>query len=74
VNLVVQIKEGKTRVCMDYSKMNEFIKNDYGSFLSVYDIIDRLNPEHKVGFTIDLKGAFHNVLLSEESSKLCCFY
>lgn len=74
VNLVIQIKEGKVRVCMDYSKQNKHVKNDYGSFLSVDDVIDRLNPDHKVGFVIDLKGAFHNVLLSDESKKLCCFH
>lgn len=74
VNLVVHRKGEKVRVCMDYSKSNMVVENEFGSFLSTQDMVDGFDPEAKIGFVIDLKSAFHNVLLSEESSRLCCFY
>ncbi|GFY44820.1 hypothetical protein TNIN_374471 [Trichonephila inaurata madagascariensis] len=69
--VVVKKKDGISRVCIDYRRLNrKLIKDNYPLPL-LDDILDRL--QNAKIFTIDLKNGFFHVVVNERSCKFTSF-
>ena len=72
-NLVImEKKDGSLRLCLDPRELNKTIKRENFQIPTVEDVTCRLSGK-KVFTVIDLKDAFWQVLLSEESASLTTF-
>ncbi|GFX93452.1 retrovirus-related Pol polyprotein from transposon 297 [Trichonephila clavipes] len=70
--VVVKKKDGKSRVCIDYRRLNrKLIKDNYPLPL-IDDILDCLQNA-KIFTTLDLKNGFFNVAVNERSRKFTSF-
>ncbi|GFU42784.1 retrovirus-related Pol polyprotein from transposon 412 [Trichonephila clavipes] len=70
--VVVKKKDGKSRVCIDYRRLNrKLIKDNYPLPL-IDDILDRLQNS-KIFTTLDLKNVFFHVAVNERSRKFTSF-
>lgn len=70
--VVVRKKDGKSRVCIDYRRLNrKLIKDNYPLPL-IDDILDCLQNA-KIFITIDLKNGFFHVPVNEKSRKYTSF-
>ena len=70
--LTVEKKDGSLRLCLDPKDLNKAIKREHYAIPTVDDITAQLHG--KTVFTIiDMKDAFWQIKLSEQSSKLCTF-
>ncbi|GFV46718.1 hypothetical protein TNCV_1881771 [Trichonephila clavipes] len=70
--VVVKKKDGKSRVCIDYRRLNrKLIKDNYPLPL-IDDILDCLQNA-KIFTTLDLKNGFFHVAVNERSSKFTRF-
>ncbi|GFT05360.1 retrovirus-related Pol polyprotein from transposon opus [Trichonephila clavipes] len=70
--VVVKKKDGKSRVCIDYRRLNrKFIKDSYPLPL-IDDILDCLQNA-KIFTTLDLKNGFFHVAVNERSRKFTSF-
>ena len=58
------------RVCGDYKKVNEYIEDDGYKLPNANDVFAKLPPKGAVLSVIDLVGAFNQLVLAEDSSKL----
>ncbi|GFY20717.1 retrovirus-related Pol polyprotein from transposon 297 [Trichonephila clavipes] len=71
--VVVKKKDGKSRVCIDYRRLNrKFIKDNYPLSL-IDDILDCLQNA-KIFTTLDLKNGFFHVAVNEMSRKFTSFF
>ena len=61
---------GNYRVCGDYKKVNECIEDDGYKLPNANDVCAKLAPNGAVFSVIDLVGAFNQIVLAEDSSKL----
>ena len=61
---------GNYRVCGDYKKVNECIEDDGYKLPNANDVFAKLPPNGAVFSVIDLVGAFNQLVLAEDSSKL----
>ncbi|GFS87277.1 retrovirus-related Pol polyprotein from transposon 412 [Trichonephila clavipes] len=70
--VVVKKKDGKSRVCIDYRRLNrKLIKDNYPVSL-IDDILDCLQNA-KIFTTLDLKNGFFHVVVNERSRKFTSF-
>ncbi|GFW80229.1 retrovirus-related Pol polyprotein from transposon 412 [Trichonephila clavipes] len=70
--VVVKKKDGKSRVCIDYRRLNrKLIKDNYPLPL-IDDILDCLQNA-KIFTTLDLKNRFFHVAVNERSRKFTSF-
>ncbi|GFW20796.1 putative blastopia polyprotein [Trichonephila clavipes] len=70
--VVVKKKDRKSRVCIDYRRLNrKLIKDDY-PLLLIDDILDCLQSA-KIFTTLDLKNGFFHVTVNERSRKFTSF-
>ncbi|GFT71627.1 retrovirus-related Pol polyprotein from transposon 17.6 [Trichonephila clavipes] len=70
--VVVKKKDGKSRVCIDYRRLNrKLIKDNYPLPL-IDDILDCLQNA-KIFTTLDLKNGFFHVAVNERSRKFTSF-
>ena len=64
--MIVEKKDGSLRLCVDPRQLNKAIKREIFQIPTVEDVTCRLSGK-KVFTVIDLKDAFWQVPLSEES-------
>lgn len=70
--MLVKKKDGATRVCVDYQKLNEKIIKTRYPLPIIEDQIDRLQGA-KIFNTIDLKNGFFYVRVANDSRKYTAF-
>lgn len=70
--VLVKKRDGKTRICCDYRKINKKIVKDRFPLPLIEDVLDRLQGA-KYFSTIDLKNGFFHVGVDEESVKFTSF-
>ncbi|GFV95734.1 retrovirus-related Pol polyprotein from transposon 412 [Trichonephila clavipes] len=70
--VVVKKKDGKSRVCIDYRRLNrKLIKDNYP--LPLIDVILDCLQNAKIFTTLDLKNGFFHVAVNERSRKFTSF-
>ncbi|UYV84469.1 hypothetical protein LAZ67_X002302 [Cordylochernes scorpioides] len=70
--VLVKKKNGKTRICVDYRKLNKETVKDRYPLPLIEDQIDKLQAARLFG-TIDLKNGFFHIPVAEDSRKLTSF-
>lgn len=70
--VLVKKKDGTTRVCVDYRKLNEKIIKMRYPLPIIEDQIDRLQGA-KIFSTIDIKNGFFHVRVADDSRKYTAF-
>ncbi|GFT81523.1 retrovirus-related Pol polyprotein from transposon 412 [Trichonephila clavipes] len=70
--VVVAKKDGKSRVCIDYRRLNRKLIKDNYHLLLIDDILDCLQNA-KILTTLDLKNGFFHVAVNERSRKFTSF-
>lgn len=70
--VLVKKKNGETRICCDFRRINKKIVKDRFPLPLIEDVLDRLQGA-KYFTTIDLRNGFFHVSVSEESSKYTSF-
>ncbi|GFW02872.1 retrovirus-related Pol polyprotein from transposon 412 [Trichonephila clavipes] len=70
--VVVKKKDGKSRVCIDYRRLNRKLIKDNHPLPLIDDILDCLQNV-KIFTTLDLKNGFSHVAVNERSSKFTSF-
>ncbi|GFU23148.1 retrovirus-related Pol polyprotein from transposon 17.6 [Trichonephila clavipes] len=69
---LVKKKEGTTRLCVDYRKLNRKLVKDRFLFPLIEDVLDKLQGA-KVYTTLDLKNGFFHVDVNEDCKHLTSF-
>ncbi|GFT93159.1 retrovirus-related Pol polyprotein from transposon 297 [Trichonephila clavipes] len=64
--LVVHIKDGSPRVCIDFRKLNRVLVKDHYPLPLIEDILDKLQ-DTRVFSTIDLRNGFFHVPVNKQS-------
>ncbi|GFS92149.1 retrovirus-related Pol polyprotein from transposon 297 [Trichonephila clavipes] len=70
--VVVKKKDGKSRVCIDYRRLNRKLIKDNNPLPLIDDILDCLQNA-KIFITLDLKNGFFHVTVNERSRKFTSF-
>ncbi|XP_011688730.1 PREDICTED: uncharacterized protein K02A2.6-like [Wasmannia auropunctata] len=70
--VVVKKKDGSSRVCIDYRKLNRVMVKDRYPLPLIEDQLDKLQ-EAKVFTTLDLRNGFFHVNVAEDSRKYTAF-
>ncbi|GFU00647.1 retrovirus-related Pol polyprotein from transposon 297 [Trichonephila clavipes] len=70
--VVVKKKDGKSRVCIDYRRLNRKLIKDNCPLPLIDDILDCLQNA-KICTTLDLKNGFFHVAVNERSRKFTSF-
>ncbi|GFW56735.1 retrovirus-related Pol polyprotein from transposon opus [Trichonephila clavipes] len=70
--VVVKKKDGKSRVCIDYRRLNRKLIKDSYPLPLIDDILDCLQNA-KIFTTLDLKNGFFHVAVNERSRKFTSF-
>lgn len=70
--LLVNKSNGELRMCLDSRKLNSITKVDTYPMPRVQEILDSLNNA-KFMTSLDLKSAFFQIMLAEESREKTCF-
>ncbi|UYV80704.1 hypothetical protein LAZ67_19001449, partial [Cordylochernes scorpioides] len=70
--VLVKKKNGKTRICVDYRKLNKETVKDRYPLPLIEDQIDKLQAA-RLFSTIDLKNGFFHIPVAEDSRKLTSF-
>lgn len=70
--VIVEKKNGSLRVCLNPADLNKSIKREYYQIPTTKELTAEL-PGKKICTVLDMKDGFHQIPLSEESSKLCTF-
>ena len=70
--VIVQIRDGSSRLCLHPRDLNKAIRREHHRILTVEDIASRLSGK-KVFSIVDEKDGFWQVPLDDESSYLCTF-
>ncbi|UYV81442.1 hypothetical protein LAZ67_20001196 [Cordylochernes scorpioides] len=70
--VLVKKKNGKTRICVDYRKLNKETVKDRYPLPLIEDQIDKLQAA-RLFSTIDLKNGFFHIPVAEDSHKLTSF-
>ena len=76
IHIVVTEKEGKKkfRLCIDYSRLNNYIHSDCYPIPHIRNLIDKVGGSNPKFFsTLDLRAGFWNIKLKEESRDLLSF-
>ena len=69
--VIVTLKD--LRLVVDYTKLNRYVKRPVHPFPATKDIISQLPPDARYFATLDAVQGYHQIALSEESSKLTTF-
>ena len=64
---------GNIRLATDYTVLNKYITTPFTPFPMAADIFQRLRPSSKYFCTLDLKSAFFQMSMDDESQKLKTF-
>lgn len=64
--ILVKKKNGKTRMCIDYRKLNEIVEKDHYPMPIIEDLIQKLHYK-KYFSSLDLRNGFHHVDIEEQS-------
>lgn len=70
--VVVKKKDGNSRICIDYRKLNKVIEKNRFPLPIIEDQIDQLK-DARIYSSIDLKNGFFHVDVDEESQKYTAF-
>lgn len=70
--VLVKKKDGKTRICCDYRKLNKNLVKDRFPLPLIEDVLDGLQGA-KIFSTIDLRNGFFHVPIEEDSIKYTAF-
>ena len=70
--LIVEKKSGALRLCLDPRDLNQWIKREHYLIPTADDVTPHLHGM-RVFSVIDMKDSFWQVMLDEESSRLCTF-
>ncbi|GFU50401.1 retrovirus-related Pol polyprotein from transposon 412 [Trichonephila clavipes] len=70
--VLLKKKNGSTRLCVDYRKLNRKIIKDQFPLPLIEDVIDKLHSA-KIFTTLDLKNGFFHVPIDESSKKYTAF-
>lgn len=70
--VLVKKKDGQTRICCDYRKINQHIVKDRFPLPLIEDVLDKLQGA-KYFSAIDLRNGFFHVLIADESTKYTSF-
>lgn len=72
VTLAQKRGEGKTRLCVDYRKINEICKTDKEPIPRIDGILDQLS-QARIFSTLDITSAYWNIALDEKSKEKLAF-
>lgn len=72
VTLAQKRGEGKTRLCVDYRKINEICKTDKEPIPRIDGILDQLS-QARIFSTLDITSAYWNIALEEKSKEKLAF-
>lgn len=72
VTLAYKRGEGKTRLCIDYRKINEICKTDKEPIPRIDDVLDQLG-QARIFSTLDIASAYWNIALEEKSKEKLAF-
>ena len=61
---------GEIRICGDFRMLNKAIQDDKYPLPAIEDLLARLGSNNQYFAKIDLKSAYHQIQLTEESSAL----
>ncbi|XP_076393341.1 uncharacterized protein LOC143265399 [Megachile rotundata] len=70
--VIVKKKDGSSRVCIDYRKLNKIVEKDRFPLPLTEELLDRLQNA-RIFCTIDLKNAFFHITVDENSRKFTSF-
>lgn len=70
--VVVKKKDGRSRVCIDYRKLNRVVEKDGYPMPLIEDVLDKL-ADARVFSTLDLRNGFFHVPIEEGSRKYTAF-
>ncbi|GFX45285.1 retrovirus-related Pol polyprotein from transposon 17.6 [Trichonephila clavipes] len=70
--VMVKKKDGSSRMCIDYRKLNEKLVKDKFPLIIIEDVLDTLQ-EAKVYSTLDLRNGFFHVDVDEDCRKYTSF-
>ena len=70
--VVVKKKDGSSRLCVDYRRINKIVVKDRYPLPLIEDVLDKLQ-EARVFSTLDLKNGFFHVKVDGESRKYTAF-
>ncbi|XP_011883821.1 PREDICTED: uncharacterized protein K02A2.6-like [Vollenhovia emeryi] len=70
--VLVNKKNGETRMCIDYRALNKITARDNYPLLLIEDQLDILN-EKKYFTVLDLKDGFHHIFVAEDSTRYTAF-
>ncbi len=70
--VVVPKKDGSVRLCVDYSRLNVWVKREYFPMPNVEETLAQLKGG-RVFSKLDANSGFHQIRLAEESKKLTTF-
>lgn len=70
--ILVPKQDGSMRLCVDYRKLNLLLEDDTFPLLNIQDIIMNLHGAYYYS-KLDLRSAFHQIKLAEDSRPLTAF-
>ena len=69
-NVVVKKPKGKIRICGDFRKLNESIRNDRHPLPAIEDLLAQIGTGNRGFAKIDLHNAYHQIPLHPECQTL----
>ena len=73
VHFVPKPNSNKLRSTVDYKALNKYLIRQPVPFPTPNEIFQKINPKHKFFLSCDLVSGYHQLLLSEEASKITTF-
>ncbi len=70
--MLVNKPNGENRMCLDYRRVNTRLMTDIHPLPHLKELVQNV-PRNKFYITLDLKDAYYQVMLDEESQDLTTF-